>query len=72
MEICGYQMGCKEEATVTVKSDTGGYFGRICDGHADHFNRYLESMMTVNKTLYEGGRVASDNIPRYVTMGRAR
>lgn len=67
MSKCGWQFGCKEYATVTIVSKCGGYFGKICDDHADHLNRMLENNMEINERLVNGESINSKEIIFHAT-----
>ncbi len=67
MNKCGWQFGCREDATVTILSKCGSYFGKICEDHAGHLNRMLESNMELNQRIIKGDAVSTEEIIFHTT-----
>lgn len=55
-ETCGYERGCTQLGEVRVLSDIGGYFGHLCNDHADELNQRLEHNMEQNRALLQAMR----------------
>lgn len=66
-EACGLSYRCPNDATLSITSPQGGYFGKICDDCADSLNRYLERMMEINQMARDGTLPKGTRLP---TMSR--